>query len=151
MILTKPLALSVLSFTLLIASVAAHGQDTIAAREAAAERYLKAVPMSKMLDDTFAEISKQVPVEQRAQFSADMKKMVRVEFLEKLSRDAMVKTFTTDELNALADFYGSKHGSSAMLKFGAYMGQVMPGIQAEVQRGVQQLLLDRQNQQQRPL
>jgi hypothetical protein len=26
-----------------------------------------------------------------------------------------------------------------MVKFGAYMGQVMPAIQAEVQRGVQEL------------
>ena len=95
--------------------------------------------MAKMLDDTFAEMGKQLPGEQRAQFIGNMKKIVRADYLEHLCRQSMIKTFTTDELNALADFYGSKHGSSAMLKFGAYMGQIMPAIQAEVQRGVQEL------------
>jgi len=48
--------------------------------------------------------------------------------------DAMVKHFTTDELKALADFYGSPVGKSAMQKFGAYMADVMPAIQAEMQK-----------------
>jgi hypothetical protein len=104
-----------------------------------------------MLDDTFAEISKQVPAERRSQFIADMKIVVRAELLEELTRAAMVKTFTADELNALADFYGSKHGASAMLKFGAYMALIMPVIQAELQRGIQQLQQQRlQEQPKRP-
>jgi hypothetical protein len=32
----------------------------------------------------------------------------------------------------LADFYGSPVGKSAMQKFGAYMADVMPAIQAEM-------------------
>ena len=36
---------------------------------------------------------------------------------------AMVKTFTADELKALADFYGSEVGRSAMAKMGdLYVG-----------------------------
>jgi len=128
-----------IALVLSLGSVFALAQDTTASREAAVDRYLRAVPMAKMLEDTFAEISKQLPIEQRAQFIRNMKKIVRADYLEQLSRQSMIKTFTTDELNALADFYGSKHGASAMVKFGAYMGQVMPAIQAEVQRGVQEL------------
>jgi len=44
----------------------------------------------------------------------------------------MVKNFTTDELKALADFYGSSVGKSAMQKFGAYMADIMPAMQAEI-------------------
>ena len=135
----KACRIAAISAVLSLATVSAVAQDTTESREAAADRYLKAVPMAKMLDDTFNEISKQLPPEKRAQFIGDMKKAVRADFLEKLCRQSMIKTFTADELNALADFYGSKHGSSAMLKFGAYMGHVMPAIQAEVQRGVQEL------------
>ena len=36
------------------------------------------------------------------------------------------------ELKALADFYGSAVGKSAMKKFGTYMADVMPDIQAEM-------------------
>ena len=65
--------------------------------------------------------------------------VVRADFIEKLSRESMIRTFTADELNALADFYGSKNGSSVMLKFGTYMSEVMPAIQQEVQRGLQEI------------
>jgi hypothetical protein len=34
----------------------------------------------------------------------------------------------------LADFYGSPVGKSAMQKFGAYMADVVPAIQAEMQK-----------------
>jgi len=67
-----------------------------------------------------------------------MKATVRADVLERIARESMVKTFTTDELNALANFYGSQHGASAMKKFGVYMGQVMPAIQQEIQRAIQQ-------------
>jgi hypothetical protein len=36
------------------------------------------------------------------------------------------------ELKALADFYGSPVGKSAMKKFGTYMADVMPDIEAEM-------------------
>ncbi|MBQ0932013.1 DUF2059 domain-containing protein [Ideonella alba] len=117
----------------------AQAQDSLADRQAAADRYLQVVPMSRMLDDAFAEIGKQVPATHRAQFLADMKAIVRVDALETLTREAMVRTFTADELNALADFYGSTHGASAMKKFGTYIAQVIPAVQAEVQRGLEQL------------
>jgi hypothetical protein len=42
-------------------------------------------------------------------------------------------------LRAPADFYGSKSGASAMLKFGTCTAQIMPAIQAEVQRGIQEI------------
>jgi hypothetical protein len=52
--------------------------------------------------------------------------------LTKAMMDAVVKNFTTDELKALADFYGSPVGKSAMQKFGTYMADIMPAIQAEI-------------------
>jgi hypothetical protein len=50
----------------------------------------------------------------------------------------MVRHFTVRELNALTDFYGSPEGRSAMKKFGAYMADVMPAIQQEMARAIQQ-------------
>ncbi len=40
--------------------------------------------------------------------------------------------YAKTDTKALADFYGSPVGKSAMQKFGAYMAELMPVIEAEV-------------------
>ena len=50
----------------------------------------------------------------------------------------MVKTFSADEFKALADFYGSDVGRSAMAKMGTYMSEVMPATMNEVQSRARQ-------------
>jgi hypothetical protein len=88
--------------------------------------------MSKLLDDSVSEMAKQMPEDKRAEFMAVMRKGIRVEYLERAAIEAMVKIFTAQELNALADFYGSPVGKSAMGKFGIYMAEVMPALQQEL-------------------
>jgi len=127
-----------LVLALAIATSATAGQPSAEA-QAAADRYLKAVPMQKMMEDTYQEMAKQVPAEKRAQFISDMRSVIKTDRLQSIARDAMLKTFSADEMNAMADFFASKHGASAMAKYGAYMGQVMPAVMQEVQQGVQQL------------
>ena len=61
-----------------------------------------------------------------------MTKDLDIAAVSKAMTDAMVKHFTTEELKALADFYGSPVGKSAMQKFGAYMADIMPVMQAEI-------------------
>lgn len=129
--------------SLLLASASvcmpALAQDTEATRQAAMERYLRAVPMEKMMEDTYLEMAKQLPPENRADFVSLMRKHVYVDRIEAIARKSMLKTFTTNELNALADFYLSEHGASGMRKFGTYMADVMPALMQEVQRAVQEL------------
>lgn len=116
----------------------ALAQDTTEARRSAANRYLSVVPMSKMLADMTSEMAKTVAPDKREEFVRHMQKALRVESLERIATDAMVATFTAGELDALADFYGSATGRSAMNKFGAYMAIVMPAIQEEVRRALGQ-------------
>jgi hypothetical protein len=73
-----------------------------------------------------------LPADQRQQFKQMMTKDLDIAALSKAMTDAMVKHFTTEELKALADFYGSPVGKSAMQKFGAYMADIMPVVQAEM-------------------
>jgi len=133
------LMLRVFAFFALFLSGAVFANDHLAARHAAADRYFSVVPINRMLEDTYAEIAKQVPQDQRADFLAQMRSVVRVDMLERISRDAMIKTFTADELNALADFYGSPHGASAMRKFGPFMDKAMPPLMQEVQKAIRQV------------
>jgi len=131
-----PLALLLASACI---GIPAQAQDTMDTRQVAMQRYLRAVPMAKVMEDTYAEMAKQVPPGKRTEFIAAMRKVVRVDKIEEIAKRSMLKTFTTDELNALADFYSSKDGASAMKKLGVYMGDIMPPLMQEIERAVQEL------------
>ena len=120
-----------LLFTLLTLPILAL-EDTKANREQEAARYLKASPPKEMFEDTAEQMAKNMPPGQRDDFKALFVKHLDIEALTKIMKEAMIKNFTADELKALADFYGSPVGKSAMKKFGTYMADVMPSIQAEI-------------------
>lgn len=117
----------------------ASAEDDLAARQAAAARYLSVVPLAKMLDDMYDAVATNIPPDQREEFKKKMSRVVRLDALERITLDALVQTFTVDELDALAEFYGSKHGASAMKKFGAYMSAIMPPLLQEMQRALREL------------
>jgi hypothetical protein len=106
--------------------------DSPMARAMQADRYLKAMPPKEMFEDLAKQMSQNMPPEQAKKFQDVMTKQLDLTALQKAMRDAMIKHFTADELRALADFYGSEVGKSAMTKFGPYMVEVMPAMQAEI-------------------
>jgi len=109
-------------------------EDTPANREQEAARYLQATPPKDMMSDMAEQMSKNLPQEQRESFKALLVQHLDMNALTKAIKDAMVKDFTAEELKALADFYGSPVGKSAMKKFDTYMADVMPSIQAEMMK-----------------
>ena len=103
----------------------AHGK-----RLEAADRYLKVMPPKNMFLDLVQKMSAQVPREQQKKFIDLMTKNMDLDKFSAIVRETIVKHFTAEELNALADFYGSPVGKSAMSKFGQYMADIMPQIQS---------------------
>jgi len=108
--------------------------DTPETRRKEAERYLQVSPPKALFEDMADKMAPTLPADQREQFKKLMTTQVDVAALSKAMTDALVKNFTTDELKALADFYGSPIGKSAMQKFGAYMADIMPVVQAEMMK-----------------
>jgi hypothetical protein len=106
--------------------------DTIINRRNEAEKYLKVMPPNVMFDDMATKMARNLPSEYQNMFMDLMKKNLDIDAVAKLMKDSMVKYFTADELGALADFYGSPIGQSAIKKFGAYMSYTMPKIQEEI-------------------
>ena len=125
---------AVVSFILSCTTVSLIAGDTPESRRHEAERYLQAVPPKALFEDMAEKMSANMPPDQRAQFKAAMTSQLDVPAITKAMTDAMVKHFTSEELKALADFYGSPVGKSAMQKFGAYMSDLMPTIQAEMMK-----------------
>ena len=92
--------------------------DTPETRRREAERYLQVSPPKALFEDMADKMAANLPPDQREQFKRVMTTQLDIAALTKAMTDAMVKNFTTDELKALADFYGSPVGKSAMQKFG---------------------------------
>jgi hypothetical protein len=114
----------------------AADQDTQATRRAAGERYIVASNLERMLADMSTAMTQNLPAERAAEVKDLLTKHVRVDALKEAMLIAMVKHFTTRELDAMADFYGSREGKSSLEKFGPYMADIMPMIQAEMQHAM---------------
>lgn len=115
-----------------INSFAGDIADTPENRHLQAERYLTAMPMQTLLEDMANKIAANLPESKRAEFVRMFSESVDMDAMNKAVMASMEKHFTANELAALADFYGSPVGKSAMSKFGAYMADVMPTIQSEM-------------------
>jgi Uncharacterized protein conserved in bacteria (DUF2059) len=120
--------------------------DTPETRRKEAERYLQVSPPKALFEDMADKIAANLPADQREQFKRIMTADLDIAALSKAMTDAMVKDFTTEELKALADFYGSPVGKSAMQKFGTYMADIMPVMQAEIMKASAKLNQSMPNQ-----
>jgi hypothetical protein len=110
-------------------------EDTPENRGQEADRFLKAMPAKEMLEDMTKQMLKFVPESQRQKMQEAVK---NIDFtaVEKAMKDSMMKTFTVDELKALADFYNTPVGKSAMKKMGAYMADLGPTLQQETMKAM---------------
>ena len=110
--------------------------DTPENRRHAAEEYLRVVPPADLMKDTAAKVGETMPDSVRQSFVRRMTEDLDVEPLKDAMVNSMVKHFTVGEINALTAFYGSPEGKSVMKKFGLYMADVMPVLQAETNKAM---------------
>ena len=96
---------------------------------AAAERYVAVVDFEKMMNDSILTIAQTYPANQRENVIAKMRRAIDVQWLRNLMINSMVQILTVEELNALADFYGSPVGRSIVRKTPAYFAAFMPAMQ----------------------
>jgi len=116
----------------LVSSTAFAIEDSAEARNKEAKRYLSVAQPKAMFQDMADQMALNLPPERRELFKNIMTKYMDIEAITKSMQESMVKIFTANELAALADFYGSEVGVSAIKKMGVYLGEMMPTIQAEV-------------------
>ena len=104
-------------------------EDTSENRLTEANRYMSVTPPKELLVNLVQKMSAQIPEEKQKAFNDLMLKNIDSDKFSKIIRDSMVNNFTAQDLRALADFYGSPVGKSAMAKFGNYMTEAMPQLQ----------------------
>ena len=126
----------VLAAGLCLTNAALAIEDTPENRQAQVERYLAAVPASELVLDLTEKISRNYPPWQRAVIREFMTDYVNIDAITQAMERSLLKHFTAEELKAIADLYSSTAGQSAMRKYGAYMADAMPVIQAEITRAL---------------
>jgi hypothetical protein len=122
---------------LAVSSVAvAQSSDSVAARRAAAQRYVSTIPSESVFDEMVTTLSQQVPSNRREEFVALMRKLVPVDAMQAVTIETMSRHFTVNEIEAMTRFQSSPEGKAIMDKLGGYMGELMPQIQREVLRAL---------------
>ena len=113
--------------------------DNPANRATQADRYLQAAPPKELFADMTKKIAASVPAgPQRDQMMKMFTTGIDMDAMTKAMKDSLVKHFTAEELKALADFYGSPVGKSAMSKMGDYTADLMPVMQQQMLKAMGQ-------------
>jgi hypothetical protein len=115
-------------------AVPAVAQDTVGNRMVAAEKYADTVDFNKMFEGMIVEMARNIPSNKRKSFVREMRQSMNAQRVRNIAINSMVQVFTVDELNLLAQFYGSPTGKSIMKKFPEYTGVLMPMLNAEIAR-----------------
>jgi hypothetical protein len=107
-------------------------------RTVVAKRYLEVMPPKEMLQGVASRVAPNLPEKDRKLFMDVMNSQDLEKAAYRITLDALVKYFTVDEINAMVAFYGSPLGKSAYKKFSLYMAEVMPQIQQEVKKAIEE-------------
>lgn len=113
--------------------------DTPETRMEAAKKYYSTVDINKLVDQTLRSSVANLPEDKQAEAFALAKAHFHLADLTAVTIQALVKNFTTNELNAMANFYGSAEGQSILAKYPTYLAEVMPAVLAEVKRAVAEI------------
>jgi hypothetical protein len=104
-----------------------------------AKRYLEVMPPKEMLQGLANRVVSKLPENDRKTFMDVMSSQEIEKTAYRFTLDGLVKHFTVDELNAMVAFYGSPAGQAAYKKFSPYMGEIMPQIQQEVKKALEEV------------
>jgi hypothetical protein len=130
----------------LVSAYAYAQEDSKADREKEADRYVAAMTVKETCLDTAEQMSKGMPMDRRQAFKDLFKKYIDIPAMEKAMKEAAIKNFTAGELKALADFFGSPVGKSAMKKMPKYAADMTPTIESEVRKAQAKAASEAQNE-----
>jgi len=116
----------------------AYSQNSLGNRLAAAERYANTFDIQYQLDWTLVAMTENMPAAQRTDFMRFMRNTVDFNRLRNIMINMMVQVFDVDELNALADFYGSWKGRSILRKYPEFAAAYQPVLDQEIERIAEQ-------------
>jgi hypothetical protein len=113
--------------------------DTADARRAAAEEFLKVVPVAEEIERLVHEMSRHVPEDSRAAFEREMLRAVDAAYVKQVMIDGLVGDLSAAELRAAAAFYRTPEGKAVREKLPEIIERISPVIQGELLRTARRL------------
>jgi uncharacterized protein len=111
--------------------------DTPDSRRIAAERYLLAVDQNSIAKTAEAMLAA-IPEERQQAVRTVLSNKALEKRLQDVHLLMLVKHYTTQELDAMADYYASPLGKSATAKSDAFMADMMPELFNEIGQAMKQ-------------
>jgi uncharacterized protein len=118
----------------------ARAADDAKSRMDAAIAYEKVTPTKELTDSMLVELENNPQLALTPEENKILKESIDTDAMRKAMLDAMVKHFTTAEIEALTKFYGSAEGKSITKKMPAYMNEFMPLFQQQIGTVIQKLM-----------
>jgi len=146
----KHIVLSLLTLALVLSNAGYALADDMAERLKAAEAYEKITPVEDMVNQMYVEMKRNPQLNLTDSDLEIMRSVYDIPEMRKMVIEKMAKHFTLGELNALAAFYSSPEGKSAMAKMPAYMNDFMPYVQQKMGEAIQKVMERRGAQQKKP-
>ncbi len=126
----------------LVFSVNSASADPLASRDSA-KRYAKAIPAQEVIEEMLVYHVRNVPGPGRNNVAGEIRSRLNKDKLLETYIDILVSVYTTEELDALADFYSSPIGASANAKRSQVVDKYWM-FREEVERAVMQATSDLQ-------
>lgn len=137
----RQLVRAVLLLLALVAPSVALADDT-AAKRAAAERYVASVPIADMGRSMIESMKRMIPEQQHPALEKALGEVLEPEYNRRVAVDVMVSTMELDELEALADFYGSPIGKRILMKMPRTMALAAEMMQCKALGAVRTVIFE---------
>lgn len=112
-------------------------EDNIDNRQYQADRYLEANPPKAIAQALADQTVAMLPEAERKPYLDMLTKHLDVTVINQAMHNALVKYFTANELEVLANFYSNPEAKTALVKMDGYMTDVLPVLQAEMLKAQQ--------------
>jgi hypothetical protein len=134
---SRALALTSCFLATILTSLHAEGvADTPENRQQQAQRYLQATSPKGIPDDIVEQLAMNEAPADRGQFKAAVLAKFDKAAVTKIMMASLTERLSAEELKALADFYGSPIGKSALSKVNDCWADIFSSIQKEVASAV---------------
>ncbi len=114
-------------FAMSVPAFAQDDMDVTKRRELALEMH-KIRPAREQVSEAVNQVARNLPPADQERFIAMVDKAFDYEALEKMSVDTMVALFTTAELQAMVDYFGSPEAKAVAKKLPIYQEKLQPEI-----------------------
>mgnify|MGYP006334530191 CR=1 FL=1 len=120
-------------------------EDNVENRQYQANRYLEANPPKTMAQALADQTVSMLPEAERKPYLDMLTKHLDVGVITQSMNTALVKYFSANELEVLANFYSNPDAKTAMAKMNLYTTEILPVLQAEMLKAQQKAFSPQSN------